>query len=252
MRKLKSFSDFCKIMKRVYIFNLLLIQVFQVYAQSSIYSFSTSKELTLISGGVSLNLLGAIQSKNASVLNVDDIEKLSRSDLDILDRTATYNYSLSSKEISDKVLVGSLFLPAITLIDPGQQRDLQMRGLMLLEAYLLNAGTTLFVKSLVKRTRPLVYNSEVPLSEKLKKDARMSFFSGHTSFTATSSFFAASLLTSQGQNRNIAPMVWTSAAILPALQGYLRWKAGKHFPTDIFIGYVIGAGIGILIPKIHE
>ena len=240
-------------MVKWFLFFYLLFQ-FQINlrGQGTVYSLSPAREISLFATGISFNALGVIQSRSTSVLRVEDIEKLSRSDLDGLDRTATYNYSLKAKGMSDKLLLGSLFLPTAVLLDPNQRHQLEDRTVILLQTYILNAGSTLLVKSLVRRTRPFVYNENAPLSEKLKVDARMSFFSGHTSFTATSSFFTASMLTANGQNRDIAPMIWTSAAVLPALQGYLRWKAGKHFPTDIFIGYAIGAGLGYLIPKIHE
>lgn len=223
-----------------------------LYCQNSIYSLSPAREVGLFSVGISFNALGYIQSRNTSVLKVEDIEKLDRNDLDGLDRTATYNYSLKAKNMSDKLLLGSLVLPATIMFDPNQRNQLGEKTTLLLQTYLINAGSTLLVKSLVRRTRPFVYNENAPLSEKLKADARMSFFSGHSSFTASSAFFTASMLTANGQNKDLAPVIWSSAAILPAVQGYLRWKAGKHFPTDIFIGYVIGAGLGYLIPKIHE
>lgn len=39
---------------------------------------------------------------------------------------------------------------------------------------------------------------------------------------------------------------------MPAITGYLRYKAGYHFLSDNILGYVIGAGTGILIPKMHK
>jgi membrane-associated phospholipid phosphatase len=240
-------------MKRTWIFHLVFIGVLQnILGQGTTYSLSPAREVGLFSAGISFNALGYIQSRNTSILKVEEIEKLDRNDLDGLDRTATYNYSLKAKGMSDKLLLGSLVLPSTIMFDPNHRNQLGEKTTILLQTYLINAGSTLLVKSLVRRTRPFVYNENTPLSEKLKADARMSFFSGHTSFTASSAFFTASMLTANGQNRDLAPVIWSSAAILPAVQGYLRWKAGKHFPTDIFIGYAIGAGLGYLIPKIHE
>jgi len=34
--------------------------------------------------------------------------------------------------------------------------------------------------------------------------------------------------------------------------GYLRYKSGKHFPTDILTGALIGSAIGYFIPFIHR
>lgn len=47
-------------------------------------------------------------------------------------------------------------------------------------------------------------------------------------------------------------LIYGLAAIPPALIGYFRYKAGKHFPSDIIVGYVVGAVGGILIPHLHK
>ena len=40
--------------------------------------------------------------------------------------------------------------------------------------------------------------------------------------------------------------------MIPAITGYLRVKAGKHYPTDTIAGYLLGATAGILIPQLHK
>ncbi|MBT8218659.1 MAG: phosphatase PAP2 family protein, partial [Bacteroidia bacterium] len=47
------------------------------------------------------------------------------------------------------------------------------------------------------------------------------------------------------------PVVWTTAIAVPALTGLLRTRAGKHFYTDVIVGFVVGAAVGYLIPEIH-
>ncbi len=149
-------------------------------------------------------------------------------------------------------MLGSILLPTIILASSNGRENADKLAIMTAETYLLAIGTTYLTKSLVKRTRPFVYNSSAPMSEKLKRDARMSFFSGHTSFTAATSFYTASMLSQHPDNKAAMPYIWTTAAAIPAITGYLRWKAGKHFPTDIFIGYAVGLGIGLLIPELHK
>ena len=34
--------------------------------------------------------------------------------------------------------------------------------------------------------------------------------------------------------------------------GYLRYKAGEHFLSDILIGTAVGTLIGILVPRFHK
>ena len=67
---------------------------------------------------------------------------------------------------------------------------------------------------------------------------------------ATFSFFTAKVFSDTNPNSKLRPWVWSSAALLPAVTGYLRVKGGKHFPTDVIVGYAVGAAIGILVPGI--
>jgi membrane-associated phospholipid phosphatase len=32
----------------------------------------------------------------------------------------------------------------------------------------------------------------------------------------------------------------------------LRYGGGKHFFSDIIVGYAVGAAIGILVPQLHK
>ena len=42
------------------------------------------------------------------------------------------------------------------------------------------------------------------------------------------------------------------AAALPALTGYLRIRAGRHYPSDVLVGYLVGGAVGYLIPTLHK
>ena len=46
--------------------------------------------------------------------------------------------------------------------------------------------------------------------------------------------------------------MWTGAAIVPALVGFTRVKAGKHYWTDVLTGYAVGALVGTLTPFLHR
>ena len=93
-----------------------------------------------------------------------------------------------------------------------------------------------------------MYNDDVSLSQKSGRDARMSFFSGHTSTVAAFSFFGAKVFSDYSDNTTHKALVWTGAVILPAVVGYLRVRAGRHFPTDVIAGYLVGGAIGYLVP----
>ena len=46
--------------------------------------------------------------------------------------------------------------------------------------------------------------------------------------------------------------LYGAAAIPPAVVGYYRVQAGKHFPTDVLTGAALGAVTGILVPELHK
>lgn len=200
--------------------------------------------------GINTMVTSMILKEQKTILSIENIQTLNRDHVNVFDRSATYNYDLTARKWSDYAATTAIFLPATTLINPNLQKNWRNNGLLFLETYLLTAGLTNITKELVQRKRPFLYNPNVPLSEKLKPDATSSFFSGHTSMTAASCFLTASMWSKQAQGGE-QTAIWISSAIIPAVVGYLRWKGGKHFWTDIITGYAVGAAVGVLIPKIQ-
>jgi membrane-associated phospholipid phosphatase len=47
-------------------------------------------------------------------------------------------------------------------------------------------------------------------------------------------------------------LIYTGAAIPPAIVGYYRLEAGKHFKTDVIAAFIIGAACGIGVPELHR
>lgn len=182
----------------------------------------------------------------------EDIMSLNRMDLWSIDRGATDNISLASANISDALLYGSLTLPALHLLAPKGREHTGVILAMTLESFLINDGITSFLKATTKRFRPFTYNPEVELEEKLGTGARYSFASGHTSNAAVFSFLTAKIFSDLYPDSKLKPFVWIAAASIPAMTGYLRVRAGRHFPTDTIAGYLIGASVGYLIPHLHK
>lgn len=179
------------------------------------------------------------------------------------ERGVTERYSEAAAHRSDVGLflftgVG-IALPVLSLSGDAFQASASSRwqqrgtlGLLWLETNMITGLGTDLVKSLVKRTRPFAYHSLSPLDLKLDPDARKSFFSGHTSVTAANTFFAAKAFADFYPDSKWKPLVWSGAALVPAWVGMERVLAGKHFPTDVAVGYLFGAAIGYLIPELSK
>lgn len=83
-----------------------------------------------------------------------------------------------------------------------------------------------------------------------KNDDAYSFFSGHTSLTAcmaASHYFYDRTLSAKDRK----PAVTLGLTALSIGTGILRIKAGKHFPTDVLAGAILGTGVAYLNTKLH-
>jgi len=123
---------------------------------------------------------------------------------------------------------------------------------IILESGLLASGITNMVKEAVRRPRPYMYNSAVPVELHKGRDDRHSFWSGHTSVTAAFTFSTAHLVQHSDASQGVKTATWIGAATVPAAMGVLRVRSGRHFPTDVLTGYAFGALVGWAVPYIHR
>ena len=205
----------------------------------------------LYSGAAGIGISIPINKKIKS-LSLDQISALDPLQVNPLDRIAIHTYSQSARNASDIFLYSTPVYPLSLLADHGSRNEFGNISTMYLETALVNYGITNLVKVLTKRTRPYAYNTGLDNELKLTKNTRRSFFSGHTSHVAASTFFTAKVLTDMNPEGSNNTMYWITAATIPAITGYLRVKGGKHFPTDVLIGYAVGAIVGILVPELHK
>lgn len=213
------------------------------------YNLELNRELFLLGSGVLLDITGLIISSNISPLTPQEINELDLNDINNFDKNAIKPYSGSLN--GDYFLYGSFLLPLTFLANDNTRRDWQMLGVMWLEVLAIQSGVNLIVKGLTKRTRPYMYDPNTPLEKRQSVDARFSFYSGHTSTTAATTFYIARVFSDYLSNELVKTIIWTGAVIYPALTGYLRMNTGNHFRTDVITGYLIGAAIGYFIPEMH-
>ncbi|MDO8367025.1 MAG: phosphatase PAP2 family protein [Saprospiraceae bacterium] len=153
---------------------------------------------------------------------------------------------------SDVVFYAASLAPVLLLADSKVRKESGAISVMYLETMTLTGGLTLMTKNLSKRPRPYTYNPNASISLKQRRDARQSFFSGHTSSTAAASFFAAKVWSDLNPGSKWKPVIWAAAAGIPAVTGFLRVRAGRHFFTDVATGYALGATVGWLVPVLHQ
>lgn len=215
------------------------------------YELSTGKELGIIGSAVGLSSLSAYFNAKNDIITRAEIQALDANQVWKFDRWVTKQYNLEARKSSDLALFGSFLLPLTTLANENGKAEFGKVSLMTLQTILLNSSITNIVKVTAKRPRPYLYNQDVALQLKLRKADRYSFFSGHTSTTAALSFLTAQMHTDFNDGKgNVA--IWSIAAAIPTFTAIQRMRAGKHFLSDVLLGYLIGASVGILVPRLHR
>ena len=231
---------------------LLVLTALTLRAQDFPYELDWRREATLLGAGAVTSITAHLVEGRIEGLSDEQALLLRPRQVNAFDRGATRQFNDNFRTLSDDVLRSSLALPLLTLAARQTRRKPLVVGLLLAETMLLNDGITKGSKVIVRRNRPLTYNGDFDLGARTTTNARQSFISGHTSNTAALSFFTAKVFHDLYPASKWRPLVWGAAALVPALTGYSRYRAGKHFPTDILAGYAVGAGLGILIPQWHK
>lgn len=205
-----------------------------------------------VTGGIGLNVLGVILIQEKEGLTEAEFNNLSREDVWKIDRWAAGNYSEQADNASYIPMFGSFALPFLLMLNENERSHAGQLAVLLVESMATTGALYSITAALVHKSRPLVYNSNVPKEMRMSNDEQRSFFAGHTAATASATFFAAKVFNDFNPDSPLRPYVWTAAALIPATAGYLRLRAGKHFLTDNLVGFAVGAASGILIPEIHK
>ncbi len=216
------------------------------------YNLELGRGLLVTGTGLASEGIGLYYSSRLRALTEEQALAFDRGDVWAFDRLATRKRNHVALVISDVTGYGATVLPASLLASDRVRDNGGQAALLYGQVLLLNTGVTQLVKNTVRRPRPYTYNPDVALSRKLVKDARRSFFSGHTSNAAANSFFTAQLYHDYYPARRGDGWVWASAALLPAITGTTRVLSGNHYWTDVLVGYAVGAGIGVLVPTLYR
>jgi len=222
-----------------------------------VYHFNYAWELPATVAGYGLNFYGLDLLKDKTRLDSASIMQLNVCDIPKFDRWVTEidpgHYDIS-QTISDRIMQVSLLLPAVLAIDPKIRNDWVKLLALYLETHAVSANLYVWAGPMShNRVRPFVYNPDAPMEKKLDGGSRDAFFSGHTSWTATATFFMAKVYSDYHPELGNKKYWLFAAALIPPLAvASFRIYAGKHFPTDVLTGLTVGAACGILIPHLHK
>ena len=218
-----------------------------------------------VTGGI---LIAGIAAEKIGVPWISNKTPVTNAELQALDRinfTAMDRWALDLDpsnmshyvQLSDNVLAGIVLLPALTMLDHNIRQDWLDVLLMYAETVTITNNIYLyspFGPTFQSRFRPVVYYDALADSEvRMRGGNRNSLYSGHVATAASASFFTAKIFCDYHPELGWKKvLVYCAAAIPPLILSYIRLRALSHFPSDLLVGFGVGALCGILIPELHR
>jgi membrane-associated phospholipid phosphatase len=237
------------------VFTILVVLLCSNFLWSqSVYEKSSKTDIPIMSGALGGLGLSLYLGKNLKPLTPETVGRLHQQNVPFVDRWACQKFSPEADNLSDIFLNVCAFSPLLMFASPHLDRDQKWTyALMYIETEILTYSVTALTKNITGRIRPFAYNPEVPLHDKIMSaDTKKSFFSGHTSISFASMVFLAQTYAVLHPDSRWKTAVWVSGLSAATLTGVLRILSGKHFPTDVLVGALVGSFIGFVIPKLHE
>lgn len=220
--------------------------------EKEVYKLKAASDIpvTAIGTGWSLYAFSKIYSKDKS--SEEKILSLDKNQIPSFDRRGVEIYHPDADNLGDMLFYGSMPLPIILMLDKEIRKD----GLKVAVLYLQTMSVTGLLYTgtiyLNDRYRPYAYNPNVPMDKRTRGGAKNSFFAGHVALVGTSTFFIAKMLNDYHPDSRVKWIPFTLAGMATATTGYMRYRGGQHFLSDILIGTVVGTLSGILVPHVHK
>jgi membrane-associated phospholipid phosphatase len=163
------------------------------------------------------------------------------------DRGAIGNKDDVASVASDVTVTVAMAAPlALELLAVRGKQALVTDLVVYAEVLLVNAALTEIAKYTVQRPLPRTYAGDPNLVG--SAGGYRSFYSGHTSSTFAALSFGAFTL---GRRTGERVWPWLVVAGVGASVAVERVAAGRHFPTDVIAGAVMGTLVGVGVPWLH-
>ena len=217
------------------------------------YELDKRLDVGLTAGGVALFAGAAAAYWGQEPLTMPEIDGLDPADINGFDRPATAQWGPGDRYANALVLTLMAAPLGLAIRTPGSRQSWTVAA-MYGEVLLVSNGLGELLNGVTNRTRPFVYNPDldIPFEKRSEVEARRAFPSGHTANAFGAAVFLSSVYAKLHPGSSARTWIWAGSLTLAATTGYMRYKGGKHFPTDIISGAIIGSLIGWGVPKLHE
>jgi membrane-associated phospholipid phosphatase len=196
----------------------------------------------------------AVSAGSAIYLNVNPAPYIWRTcpcdpnSVNHFDRPAIFNYNPGLYTAANITLLASIAAPiAFDAADLGFSKEFNEDMVVFLEVLSVDQAVMNTLKFIIQRPFPHAYD---PNNEEPKEPLDFTAMpSGHTSMVA-SALAASAVTVNLRYGTNYWP--WAIAAVLTTSIALELIYSGEHFASDTIVGGLIGAGVGIAIPLLHE
>jgi len=190
-----------------------------------------------------------IQALNPGILNPIDRWALNQS----TSPSQIKNWSL----LSDDFEIPAFMLPGLLLFNKHIRKEWLDILLMYVEGHVITFSFYNYSwlgPTFQDRYRPVTYYSNLPMDQRTTGNNRNSFYSGHDASITFASFFTAKVYCDFHPDMGAGTkfLIYAAATVPALIEGYLRVKALAHFPSDVMVGYTVGAAVGIILPELHK
>ncbi len=230
------------------------------------YKVDLKKDIPLALGAYGFYWYGVhtLKNEDTPVFTTGQLDRTDVSNINFIDRGSVGNWDPDAKDIGKFFLRGSNLVPLGMVALPGNLNSRASLLLMYYEGFYLTGGLVTMTKGLTDRYRPFTYLSSEEVENLTPEfrteflddiscdDIEDSFFSGDAARTGYSLMFMAKTISDYFPESKYRKWVYTASILSVGAQGYFRVKSGKHFPTDVIVGSVVGTVMGYLIPHFHK
>jgi len=228
-----------------------------------VYRINYFIEGAIIAVGMTGDLFAIPRLKNKAVLTDEELAFVNTDQqkdlMNTVDRWAldqpTANRTMW-KKVSDYGQIGIFLLPSLLVIDKKIRKDWLRLLFMYVEGHTVTF--TFYNYSPLgpffqNRLRPASYYPVLGAETQKESGNRNSFYSGHVASCAYSTFFMVKVYCDYHPEIGAMKyLLYLAASVPPLFMGYARVRSLDHFPSDVAVGFGLGAILGIVIPALHK
>lgn len=236
------------------------------YSQSAACPFYLTKQKDYIISGTSVAIMSLPFVFKGTfgktyTLSPEEIGALDASDVNWLDRYSTRIYAEVLHKTSNFLTTagtlgaigGIAYYSYIDVSENGSGGTAAALGVMYVEGLIFSQGLANFMNMAFDRPIPLAYNTELKEGERSSfKRNNASFFDPVSTLAFYNACFMGQVVSAYKPGSLLSKYVWYGGLGIASVASMAKMFSGYRYLTDVFVGAVIGAGTGLLIPHLHH